>query len=427
MATPVIDITPVLVGGGVAFKPDVGRPVNTKSGFCEDGRIFASTPVGSYNNRTYQLVVTAEAPFSAIRLLVGNADTANPALISAAAVAATGATADLNPSSGAMTVVTFDGASSYTIPACAGAARPLQRWSDWIPVTSVPRTDGGSLPVAILRVDIGSTALAVGVNVMNAVWNTSDTDLAGRFTQSTREASGRAFVTNWVTTSFFNQSPIIAVEFRHAVPAVTVATFGDSITEGSALVTKQFLNHFHRGGFAVSTQAAPLSVLNFGRAGETTQQYFQRTLDFLYLKDANGNYINKPAAITYSIGSPNDGDMTAAVARAAKSRAYQVLDACQQRGVIFMPVSTVPRVNSTNTASSNTDDSIRRAFNAELMALAGPNIIPIDVATAVQDVGSPSLYASSSYVLADGVHPTDAAMPYMAAPVAAAFALIGAR
>jgi len=391
---------------------NVGIPKRTSAPQASDGRCAVLTPVGNFNNRTYQRVMTAEAPFSAVRVLVGNADPANAALISAGGVGVTGASADINPSTGVMVAVTWDGATSVTIPAAAAASRPTLRWSDWMPLSSIARTDGGTLPLLIARVDPSTSALAFSANFMgtsSGYWASGNAALAGRFDASSRGSNGLATsAAGWSVTAFFATSPIIAVEYRAAVPQVSMAVFGDSIAEGSALTAETF-SQFHRAAYQVSTPSVPLVVSNHSRAGETTLTYFQRALDYLLLKDAAGQFVNSPTALAYNISSPNDGDMTASVALAAKNRAYRVMDLCAQRGVIFMPVSAIPRTNAGNTLPGYTDDTIRQALNAEFMALSGPNIISINFGGVLQSVSTPSLFASGTYTT-EGIHATDAAV-----------------
>jgi hypothetical protein len=385
------------------------RPVVYTAGQSQDSRCESYTPVSSYNNRTYQRVLTAEAPYSALRVLFGNGDTANPLVIAAASVAQAGATTDLNSLGGVVPInLTQSGSTTITIPVAPAVTRPTLQWTDWLPFESAARTDGGVLPLTIVRADIASGALTMSGNVMNAFWSSGAAALKGRFDNAMRGTSGLALSqVGWVSSAFFQISPILGVEYRFSVPAISIAGFGDSITEQSAL-TNQFFGHQHMAAFELSTPSLPISFQNYGRGGQTSLQYFLRAMDYLFATDAYGRYANNPTALMYAIGSPNDGaGISAATARAQKNRAYQVYEACQQRGIIFMPVSIAPQTNAGNTASANADDTIRRALNAEFMALAGPSVIPVDLASAVQSPSNPALWSSLAATV-EGTHPSDA-------------------
>lgn len=385
------------------------RPVVYTAGQSQDSRCESYTPVSSYNNRTYQRVLTAEAPYSALRVLFGNGDTANPLVIAAASVAQAGATTDLNSLGGVLPInLTQSGSTTITIPVAPAVARPTLQWTDWLPFESAARTDGGVLPLTIVRADIASGALTMSGNVMNSYWSSGAAALNGRFDNAMRGSSGLALTqVGWVSSAFFQISPILCVEYRFSVPAISIAGFGDSIMENSALAA-QFFGHQHMAAMGLSTPNLPISFQNFGRGGQTTSQYFLRAMDYLFATDAYGRYANNPTALMYAIGSPNDGaGISAATARAQKNRAYQVYEACQQRGIIFMPVSIAPQTNSNNTASANADDTIRRALNAEFMALSGPSVIPVDLASATQSPSNPSLWSSLAATV-EGTHPSDA-------------------
>lgn len=396
-----------------------------RAAISASSRAALAVPASNYYNRTYGVLITAEAPFDAVRVLFGNADTANAATVAAASVAVTGSLADVNPSGGGvLTALTFGGSASLAIPAADRADRPRLAWSDWLPLSSIPRTDGGSLPLLIARAFFPDAAPSFTANLANAAWfpGTDDPLLNGHRLNSIRGGVGNQTAGGFGTTAQVTVCPIIGFEFRYRQQVISIVGFGDSIMEGAAL-TKQMLTYLQQAVLSLSTVDKPISFHNLGRGGDTSAQYFQRTMDYLAAKDVNGFYVNSPTALAYSIGTPNDGQSTAVTIANARNRAYQVYEACRQRDIIFMPVSVIPRVNSDNTSSindSNGDDGFRQALNAEFMAIDAADAIPIDWAAAVQNPTNPKLFIDTTYFMpGDGTHASDLAQIAGAVPAKA--------
>jgi hypothetical protein len=204
--------------------------------------------------RTVGLKMTAEAAYDAVRLVwvnrAGNAVNNCSALVAATETAATttntlasvphiggvaraalaGAT-DIN----GWRPVTWNGASTVSLP--AGTTEPQYAISDWIPLSSAPRTDGGTLPLLMLRaqhdgsVDGAHALMAAMYTVLNRGPSAAN---RSRLVQATSITTGVSVPANTgpVTNNTFEVFPI----FRYRTPALTVMVAGDSTEQNDFIL-----------------------------------------------------------------------------------------------------------------------------------------------------------------------------------------------
>lgn len=423
-----LDASTGLQSGGAALSAEqksktltgIGaRPVRTHGAMASIGRT-AAMPTA---NCTYLITRTAAAPFHAVRARVANIETGSDTVTIGMTAAAHNTLVDgaNNAPSGTLTAMAFRGSAGVTVPAAASANRPRYDVTDWLPLESVPRVDvPGGLPVVQVR--HYQNAIPHGGRAAASFWGTSDPLLGGHM-EISRRFNGQNYLTNgaaFTGTTYLNHTPIFDIEFLYDVPCITLACFGDSLTDAGSLPVRPYLSHFHRAAFSLSTQARPVQVRSFGWGGSTTAQTYARARDYLLAKDADGIYINDPTILTFPIASSNDGVPTQEIISANRLMVFDLANICAQRGIVFCPQSMVPTTNSANTVASLTAGqlTLRRDFNAECMSREDAFYLPMDVASVAELSGNPGFWAAAGTL--DGVHPSDDMTTEMAAPVSSA-------
>ena len=172
---------------------------------------------------------------AAVAIAVSNAVGADPT------VGSTGA-ARFTPSTNAWVAVTFNGSASATIPPAidttAGNKQPSWIASDWIDIATIPRTDGGTLPVVMMRATVTSGVSYNLTGYKTSAFNLiANSDIHGGriFTAYRYTGDGITTPANFTYTTdmsgtgaFFNR-----FEYQGVSPGVTIAVPGDSIADGS--------------------------------------------------------------------------------------------------------------------------------------------------------------------------------------------------
>lgn len=301
---------------------------------------------------TSHIVLTAEAPFTGVRLTFGNNDGVSYP-ISGASVAVgatlTDQTNSTDASRGNFVSVTFGGLATATVPAASGGNAGMLR-SDLIPLASITRAAGDAaiwsvaggkiadcytLPLLHARVAqpitsastplLGQAVYGGASGATDAPYNTNNPTITGRFT-GVKHASDATVQTAVGTTSVLTGTvapaganttlqgilnmPIIGVEFVYAVPAMSVAFAGDSETAGAGVI---------RDGAGANSPAVG-TVRSWARVCTETVSTPSRPIEFCYLALAGQsstiyeayfeNLVNNgviPTHAVYSFFSPNDG------------------------------------------------------------------------------------------------------------------------
>ena len=373
-------------------------------------RIMTATGQGGFAqsgaNYTWSLACAVPAAFTAIRLILQN-NLLVPVTGVTACASVGGTASDLTNNAGTFTNATFAGASSVSLAAAPVAGNPSLTVSDWIPITSTPRVDGGTLPLVYVRcmtplANTNAPLNGMGVGVTG--WATKSDGLiwAWRF-QSGDFVTTPSGMTGSTDPS---SSPIVGIQYLSAAGAIlSVATFGDSITS-AYLATIPGDSWGHR---AVASYAKGTSYANAGWAGQSTAQILVRAQVYIPLL--------KPSHAFYPLFSPNDGTPTAAIITAAYMRSLQFVDLCRQNGVYPIVWSGLPRTtDATNTASSYTNgqDDLRKGLNN---AFAAIGVEFCDMAAAMSDttaLGTASKWVSAAATV-EGLHPSNSGNDLMAA------------
>jgi lysophospholipase L1-like esterase len=379
----------------------------TRQGY---GNVGTRTMMGAMltlNNSTastYQVTMEVAQQFDAVRLILANhVQNISPYTIVAAVSTPTSA-ADLNNSSGTwanLNVGSNQGNWPWRIsPAANSSQRPAFTVTDWFPIRSAARTDGGINPLVSLRVYAGATAALPAYGYGTDSYSNWATRTDGRI-WSARQMSGNGISTpsSFTSTTEQGASPIIGIQYLARGRVITIAGVGDSITAGRG---DTYLNDSFVAQAAASLSVPSVTaveVANLGWPGQVGGLFHQRAIDLLQSE-------LRPDILVFPSGSPNDDPTTITstdVNEFARQRA-QVLAACAEARVVPVLWTWLP----TNTAVRpyGAADALRVADNATVIAT--PGLLTADTATAISGITSGGQVQMSTTYTTDGIHPNDA-------------------
>lgn len=202
-------------------------------------RIFGGRTATAFSDggtaKTHHCVVSTALPFDGVQIVLAACNSGTTVPITSAAVCPVPDAADLNMSAGTWTAATFSGSAGGSIPTRSGSERRTYLVSDYIPVSSVARSDGGAYPLIAIRAYMGTTGT---YTLLGAAAGADDftnwaTKPDGRI-HVMRYADGDCVTTpaSFANTTNRNTSPIVGVIYYARGRVVNVVGFGDSITEG---------------------------------------------------------------------------------------------------------------------------------------------------------------------------------------------------
>lgn len=405
-----------------------GSVQNSKS--FNDTGVFSGTTYPGYGGG---LKIEAEAHFSAVRLAwvsrVPNAMTASFAVVAATetadtSVAATAFQPIVNGTtynSLATTIqpygykqATWNGAATVDHPAANLAAQV--KVSDRIPCSSVPRADGGSRPLLLIRGQRGGTTdgdFATYSNAGISAIRTPNTAARGRVLQL---CTGTNLVSNLASNgSLGTVSYEIFPIFEYDVPALTVFGTGDSIFQAEGLsLTGVVTSWGWRGCADASTPQRPINWVNAGCSGKGFPEYWARTQELISagvtpnvlivepmsLNDYNGNVLE----LAYRI-------------EVGKARAKEVIKYARDNSIAnvcyvgLLPWNTLSAAN----------DNLRKAYNtwlANFATAAGAGYLDF---SALGDGASPERWVVGYNNASDGIHENEVAIDAVMAPALTAY------
>lgn len=368
-------------------------------------------------NETYTLKVEAEAPFDAVAIALQSHE-AVPGTAYTAVVAATEtfstATQDsrYRPVVGAATfnslrgagvsygwdAVTWGGAANITVPAGTTSV-PGVVVSDFMPINSVPRADGGTRPLLLLRVhhDGATTGSHTFCQRDFAPWHTASTNNRGRL-MDVGTFAGNAVGTLSNTIAVSVRSFLMYPIYRYRSNVVTVACVGDSISQG--LGSASGLDNWCKRACAdVSTIARPVVPMNMGMSGSTTTTFLSHAKTVFPLA--------KPTIAFYSPFSPNDAIGTTRGVMDAMARLADFAAFCKTNGIVLVVSTPVP--HGTIGVNEQYRVAIRDAVRA--MGNSGQFIVA-DFTSVTSAGGSPETWLPG--LNSDNLHPSDAGYEAMA-------------
>ena len=364
---------------------------------------------------TYNTAWALESAFDAIQLVFANPKTSGTVLIGPVKVSTAATVGDGNNSAGTWTNVTFSGATTVTLPNATDANDPTLTLSDWIPISSLARSDVvGGLPLLFARMFLPAATTLFPINFNTGITSTGWSSKSDGRIRPCRKQVGDAITTPSAFTSTTETSgcPIYAVRYRARGRVVSVASFGDSIGAGASSGggTLYGDGHIYRACTALSTLSSPVQLQNMGWGGQTSAQILARAIRAIP--------VLKPDVAIYSAFTPNDGLPTAETNNAARQRVAQFYSVCADYGVVPVILNGIPMPASTPNV---TQDGFRKKYNSELAAFS--QTIIVDQNSAIGDGALPEGIISGKS--GDGLHPNDAGYELMTVPVKNALLSIG--
>ncbi|MCY0854356.1 SGNH/GDSL hydrolase family protein [Cupriavidus sp. D39] len=307
--------------------------------------------------------------------------------------------------------VTWGGASSVNIPSAASASQYAV--SDWIPLSSIPRADGGTRPLIMVRtqhdgsVD-GNFAFLGGPGLTNN--RTPSSANRGRFTQFTGSTTGvsNPAAVGSLTGNSFEVFPV----FRYRAAALSVMVSGDSTEQNDALVAAGFTSWGYRGCADVSTQSRPINYLNCGCSGKNSNEYWARTQELISAGVVPNVLVIGPASVN-DVYSNLDRSF-----ESHRARALEIIEFCNSKGINYLCFIPLLPFNSNNAQQ----DGYRVAFNSYLQTLAAAN--PGCSALTFPGLGDgamPERWVPANNYGGDGTHPTEGAIDTIMAPSLAGY------
>lgn len=372
--------------------------------------------------QTRLLKTTAESDFDAVRIHHYHPGTTTPQWKFAVAVTETADTSTQSnyayPTVGgaAYSVIdstadqygwrtcTFAGAATKTL---AGTGNPTPPnfapeiiTSDWIPLSSVPRADGGALPL-IMVMGLPVTAVTQNASWISAAGSaamaTATAANRGRIVQMSRNGSDAIAVPGAGTFIAQTDGMPIAIEFRYRTASTTICFIGDSLTQNQAIVADNFTSWGWRACADISTTSRPVVHCNMGAASSGSLEYWREGLRQMLLV--------KPRVAVYSAWTPNDPPYTTdALTRYAiqnmAARTVEFLDVCRQNNIRPVLDTGVPYLAGLGA----TQDALRKAYVARIRTMAASaNAGLIDSDSLFSDGASPA-NIKSPYNFGDNIH-----------------------
>ncbi len=297
--------------------------------------------------------------------------------------------------------VTFAGATSILATA-ATAAAPSEIASDWIPLSSVPRADGGTYPAYMIRLSVLGGTSSFGGSTANM--NLATAANGGFIVQSyfATDATGLFVTAPGANSPYGEQSngcPTIGVRLRMRKDGISLYGVGDSLTQ-NGLVADGMSAFGLRVAAAISALGLPCGWVNGGFASR----------DMTVLTAANVSRIAawKPNAVVIQGFSPNgpganyttDAKMRYGVQQAAAS-VQSIVSASRAVGAKMFISTAVP--SSSAVIPNASQDALRVAYNSTIMATKNRDITPVDFSALVATAAAPARI-SATYDYGDAVH-----------------------
>ena len=312
--------------------------------------------------------------------------------------------------------VTWSGASSVTVP--AATAMQTFALSDWIPLASVPRADGGARPLLMHRTwRGGATGGNWSFNLAGTGARTSSTPMRGR-TVVVCNAYSDAITTLTATQSLTTTIQPVVPILRFALPVFSVWGCGDSTMQNNSQAEENLSAWGMRACADVSTPALPVIWANFGASGQRSWTAIE------VMRAALQAGFPPPSAIVIQVASVNDPTTAATLTIDQRQRQLanlaDVMALAKQYGVGYIIIAPLAPHNALNASN----DAFRKETNTLISSAAATNGIRVLNFAAEGDGASPerwvTAYNDGTGAAGDGIHPDADAFEIIRAPALAA-------
>lgn len=405
------------VTGGVANLSAAGKVVNLSDfPLSQRGakKWFGSTVSSSTYNQSsglsaskacYAVKLDAEADFDAVRLvwvnraanainsctaIVGITETAEYDTANHLSQVVIGGTAYNNAAAGTSIngwypVTWSSGSASVNIGAATTAAQ--YALSDWIPVSSIARADGGSRPLLIYACQHDGTAenfafLPGQMCIGNRIATSAN---RGRIVQLFKPTAGASAPDPAQTQSVFTNAAFeVFPIFRYRVPSLTVLIAGDSTEQNDALVKDGLSSWGWRGCADASSTNRPVNCINVGCSSKTASEYWSRTQEIIAAGVVPDVLVIGPMSVNDTYQTNPDRSF-----QTGRARALEILDYARSSGiryVLFIPLLPYNTLNSLQ-------DNYRKAFNSWLGTI-GSGVVDVLSFSSLGDGATPEKWVT---------------------------------
>lgn len=384
-------------GSWLAANPATANRILAPASTVGTQRIFAHTAGSATAGYTFARQDAAVDAFLAVRLVFANY--ANTAQTITSAKAAVSPTAGNDGTALSWVNVTFGGSASGTHPAATGGSAsnvmPSLYYSDWIDLSSIPRTDfPGRSPLLYTRAHFAGASSQQQL-FGSAMQDYAAAGLADSYEFASAITAGDAVSTISALVPAASGTWIcpVGVEYLYSRPTVVVADVGDSLFAG------QIGDTTSSGWRPVTDQACRLlraerpgviySPASYAIRGQNTAASYVTAREVVSKQ--------RPDFLVFKAWSPNDGAPTQTLMDAAWRRVLYLVEHCLSNGVQPVVVTSYP-VN----AYAASEIALLEAQNARVRALA-PLVLVSDEGAAIADPANPGKI-NPAYLAGAGTH-----------------------
>lgn len=298
------------------------------------------------------------------------------------------------------------GSAAITLSAGTSAAVPSVTWTDWVPLQSVPRADGGSGSLINVRLWYQGTVTSYSFCSSVQSLQTTSTLNKGFLAQTTfvdADAVAAPATAMAVTNSFM--APVL-IEFMSTDILASVGVIGDSLSDSTGSVSDNRSNWNLQACGDLSTADAAVLPCNMACSGTVMDAYWTLAQSYMTL--------STPDILVFEAVSPNGAGVWAPSSAATlrykemslyRNQIYSFLRFCRTNRIVPILMNGCPN-EGYNTSSWDLE---RRAFQTEL---ANSGVLVLDSWSILGNGASPELYLSQ-YKL-NSLHPNEAGVIRMA-------------
>lgn len=262
--------------------------------------------------------------------------------------------------------VTWAGAANKTSAAGTATAHAINV-SDWIPLSSVPRADGGSFPLVMVRVAVGTSTSSWATT---APMSTATDANGGFIVQGGWTADvGGAYVSNPAANNpsgaLSQNLATVGIQFRCRNPGISIIGIGDSLTQCQTVVTDGLSSWGWRAAAALSAAGIPCGFVNNGQSSQAMDVFTTSGLNAITAWTG----ANMVCMQAYSPNGPVAGTLNtdAKARRAIEQQAayvHTIATAAKSAGMELIVNSPLPSA----IASGATQSAILKAYNDRILA-----------------------------------------------------------
>lgn len=360
-------------------------------------------------DRTVPMQICADGEFGGFRIRFHN--TGNSALTVGPVVAAVAADSGATGTALTWVPVLFGGQSTVTIPASpsyasGGDVEFSVADSDYVFLASVARADGSKYPILQVRSYYQNGGTCDTGSGSDTLAMTNAAFPAGKRIMSARSAGNTATYPTALGMTLSDSAVTYSiapaeVEFTYTAPIVSVAGFGDSISNGIGDAATPLVSPLAKAVITLNGSDAPR--YSWAQFAQSAQSHAKTTNNCIATLATL-----RPSIVRIPTFSPNDGTPTAALMQRFFANTMRMVEAATKAGSAYYLVGPPPCWNGAH-------EAIILAYIAKITAWCTANgVAYLDSRAILQDPANPGKYLPA-YNSGDNVHPSAAGRGALAA------------